>query len=241
MHNRCHRHINRFTFTLTLFPVPTSVLQSTYVCVKGERDLRLNFQTFQDPRHQFHRIGRLVSETFYLPTTIALRLQNCTCRLSKKPGSPEWRLCRRHSWASASFSQSSTISFRYRTGFPYSGIGLVQASAFLFVPVLNWPDAGQSGVVLFHYISSSGSSIPWLCKFKSCMCTCAVQRLLFQSFLFASKKYAPFLDSTVAGDWQFFGFKFFICVIYWRIQCPSGAGTQDTSSKDKPATGIEQF
>jgi hypothetical protein len=45
------------------------------------------------------------------------------------------------------------------------------------------------------------------------------------------------------GAWRltFFGFKFFICEIYWRIQCPSGAGTQDTSSKDKPATGTEHF
>ncbi len=49
---------------------------------EGRESLSPNFQTFQDPRHQFHGIGRLVSETFYLPTTIALRLQNCTCRLS---------------------------------------------------------------------------------------------------------------------------------------------------------------
>jgi hypothetical protein len=32
-------------------------------------------------------------------------------------------------------SQSATGAFRYRTGFPYSGIGLVPASAFLFIPV----------------------------------------------------------------------------------------------------------
>ncbi len=31
-----------------------------------------NFQTFQDPRHQFHGIGRLVSETLYLLATLAL-------------------------------------------------------------------------------------------------------------------------------------------------------------------------
>jgi hypothetical protein len=30
---------------------------------------------------------------------------------------------------------ASFISVRYRTGFPYSGTGLVPASAFLFIPV----------------------------------------------------------------------------------------------------------
>jgi hypothetical protein len=41
-----------------------------YVCVKGKREsLSPNFKIFQDPRHQFHGIGRLVSETLYLLTT----------------------------------------------------------------------------------------------------------------------------------------------------------------------------
>jgi hypothetical protein len=33
-------------------------------------------------------------------------------------------------------SQSGAVTFRYRTGSPYSGIGLVPASAFWFIPEL---------------------------------------------------------------------------------------------------------
>jgi hypothetical protein len=46
---------------------------SEYICLCAGREiLRPNFQTFQDPRHQFHGIGRLVSETLYLFATLAL-------------------------------------------------------------------------------------------------------------------------------------------------------------------------
>jgi hypothetical protein len=41
------------------------------VC-EGRESLRPNFQTFLVPRHQFHRIGRLVSETLYLLAILAL-------------------------------------------------------------------------------------------------------------------------------------------------------------------------
>ncbi len=66
-----------------------------------------------------------------------------------------------HSWASASrsmppasafwlpVSQSGTRAFRYRTGSPYSGDGLVPASGFLFIPVPDWLDAGQSDISAF--------------------------------------------------------------------------------------------
>ena len=46
---------------------------SEYICLcEGREILSPNFQTFQDPRHQFHGIGRLVSETLYLFATLAL-------------------------------------------------------------------------------------------------------------------------------------------------------------------------
>jgi len=60
----------------------------------------------------------------------------------------------RHSWASAfrhPVSQSGTGAFRYRTGSPYSGTGLVPASALLFIPVPDWLDAGQSDIPAFTY------------------------------------------------------------------------------------------
>ncbi len=51
----------------------TRVLQSTYVYVKREREsLSPKFKTFQDPRHQFHKIGRLVSGTLYILAIPAL-------------------------------------------------------------------------------------------------------------------------------------------------------------------------
>jgi hypothetical protein len=46
---------------------------SEYICLcEGREILSPNFQTFQDPWHQFHGIGRLVSETLYLFATVAL-------------------------------------------------------------------------------------------------------------------------------------------------------------------------
>ncbi len=68
---------------------------------------------------------------------------------------------RDHSWASelrsmplaSAFrqpvSQSETGAFRYQTGIPYTGTELVPASAFLFIPVPNWLDAGQSDITAF--------------------------------------------------------------------------------------------
>ncbi len=61
-------------------PVSTSVHfslrnegSSEYIRLCGGREsLSPNFQTFQDPRHQFHKIGRLVSETLYLLAILAL-------------------------------------------------------------------------------------------------------------------------------------------------------------------------
>ncbi len=61
-------------------PVSTSVHfnlrnegSSEYIRVcEGRESLSPNFQTFSDPRHQFHVIGRLVLETLYL-------LATCTC------------------------------------------------------------------------------------------------------------------------------------------------------------------
>ncbi len=45
---------------------------SEYIRVcEGRESLRPNFQTFQAPRHQFHKTGRLVSETLYLLAIIA--------------------------------------------------------------------------------------------------------------------------------------------------------------------------
>ncbi len=52
-----------------------------------------------------------------------------------------------HSWASTFrhiVSQSGSGAFRYRTWSSYSGTGLVLASVFLFIPVPDWLDAGQS-------------------------------------------------------------------------------------------------
>ncbi len=51
--------------------------------------------------------------------------------------------CRRHRHST---SQSGTGAFRYRTGSSYSDNGLVPASVFFFIPVLDCPNAGQSGI-----------------------------------------------------------------------------------------------
>jgi hypothetical protein len=64
----------------------------------------------------------------------------------------------KHSWASESrpmppasafrhpVSQYGTGAFRYRTGSSYPDTGQVPASAFLFIPVPDWLDAGQSDI-----------------------------------------------------------------------------------------------
>jgi hypothetical protein len=45
---------------------------SEYMCLcEGRESLRPNFQTFQDPRHQFHGIGRLVSVLLFRGLFIA--------------------------------------------------------------------------------------------------------------------------------------------------------------------------
>jgi hypothetical protein len=50
----------------------TRVLQSAYVYVKGRESLSPNFKTFQDPMHQFHKIGILFSGTLYIIAIPAL-------------------------------------------------------------------------------------------------------------------------------------------------------------------------
>ncbi len=61
--------------------------------------------------------------------------------------------------------QSGTDAFRYRTGFSYSGTGLVPASAFLFIPVrTDWmPDADsltfrhlKNGYILHVHTAGGG-------------------------------------------------------------------------------------
>jgi hypothetical protein len=47
-------------------------------------------------------------------------------------------------------SQSGTGAFRYRTGSPYSGTGLVPASLFLIIPVPDWLNAGQFNIPAFN-------------------------------------------------------------------------------------------
>jgi hypothetical protein len=44
-------------------------------------------------------------------------------------------------------TQSGIEAFRYRTGYPYSGNALFPASVFLFIPVSDWLDAGQSSIL----------------------------------------------------------------------------------------------
>ncbi len=53
-------------------------------------------------------------------------------------------------------SQFGTGAFRYRTGPPYSGTGLVPASEFLFIPVPNWLEAGQSDIPAFKKAVGGG-------------------------------------------------------------------------------------
>ncbi len=56
---------------------------------------------------------------------------------------------RRKSGIPASCISVRTEAFRFRTGPPYSGTGMVPASAFLFIPVPDWLDAGQSNNTAF--------------------------------------------------------------------------------------------
>ncbi len=58
-------------------------------------------------------------------------------------------------------SQSGTGAFRYRTGSSYSGIGMVPASAFLFIPVPDWLDAGQSDIPAFKKRGALCTSTFW--------------------------------------------------------------------------------
>ncbi len=56
---------------------------------------------------------------------------------------------------------ASCIAVRYRTGSSYSGIGMVQASAFLFIPVPDWLDAGQSDIPAFKKRGTLCTSTFW--------------------------------------------------------------------------------
>jgi hypothetical protein len=94
-------------------------------------------------------------------------------------------------------------------------------------------------VVLFQYISSSSIS-----RFASSRDGCSLVQYNYKAYyfsIFCLQVKIMHIPGFYGGWRQFFCFKFFIFVIYLRIQCPSGAGTQDTSSKDKPATGTEHF
>ncbi len=83
-----------------------------------------------------------------------------------------------HSWASASrsmppasafrhpVSQSGTGAFRYWTGFPFSGTGLILASEFLFILEPDWLDAGQSDISAFKSAVGGGGERDTQCTSK---------------------------------------------------------------------------
>jgi hypothetical protein len=94
---------------------------------------------------------------------IAIVVRSMLC-LQCQAGAYIWRFCFAcgaersildcclHSWASAfrhPVSQSGTGAFRYRTRSPYSRTGLFLISEFLFIPVPDWLDAGQSDIPAF--------------------------------------------------------------------------------------------
>jgi hypothetical protein len=59
-------------------------------------------------------------------------------------------------------AQSGTGTFRSRTGSSHLGTGLVSASALLFTPVPDCPDAGQSGEKGYiHGYTSALQAIDW--------------------------------------------------------------------------------
>jgi hypothetical protein len=60
-------------------------------------------------------------------------------------------------------SQSGTAAFRYWAGSPYSGTRLVQVSAFLFILVPDWLDAGQTDPAFKKGVHPTGPYC-WLWK-----------------------------------------------------------------------------
>ena len=60
-------------FQFSLSGVTLVYLSQWYIRLcEGRESLSPNFKTVQDPMHQFHKIGILVSETLYLLATLAL-------------------------------------------------------------------------------------------------------------------------------------------------------------------------
>ncbi len=86
-----------------------------------------------------------------------------------------------HSWASASRptppASAFCISLRYRSipvsrnGSYYPGTGLVPASAFSFIPVPEWPDAGQSGILALIKNTPCTSTMQAMDKYIPCSFT----------------------------------------------------------------------
>jgi hypothetical protein len=81
-----------------------------------------------------------------------------------------------HSWATVSRSMLPSSAFRdpvsqsaTGTGSPYSGTGLVLASAFLFIPVLDWLDARQFNIPTFKKGVHSACPYWWkiICKCRN--------------------------------------------------------------------------
>ncbi len=91
-------------------------------------------------------------------------------------------LPRIHSWASAFRHSVSQSIFRYWTGIPYSATELVPASAFLFIPVPYWLDAGQSDIPAFkkgyilHVHTASVSPASAFLPVVSCLSLASVFR-----------------------------------------------------------------
>ena len=72
IHQGWGAHLRCPVFTPVHFS-PRDEGSSEYICLwKGRESLSPNFNTFQDPTHQFHKIGRLVSGTLYIIAIPAL-------------------------------------------------------------------------------------------------------------------------------------------------------------------------
>ncbi len=57
---------------ITLFGLRVEGSSEYIRLCEGRESLSPNFKTFQEPRHQFHKIGRLVSGTLYILAIPAL-------------------------------------------------------------------------------------------------------------------------------------------------------------------------
>ncbi len=105
-----------------------------------------------------------------------LYITHCSINRTGRKKFLYWTDAKSHSWVSASrsmppasafrhpVSQSGTRAFRYRTGSPSSGIGLVPVSAFSFILVPDWPDAGKSDISAFKKGIRPSRLYCWLWK-----------------------------------------------------------------------------